>query len=97
MIYMTHQPKLIIGLLGYGVVGKGFYNAVKQTPGLNVVIKKIVIKHRAKARDVDDNLFTDDVEAVLQDDEINTVVELIDDAKAAYALVKKAMEKEKPL
>lgn len=95
MIYMTHQPKLIIGLLGYGVVGKGFYNAVKQTPGLNVVIKKIVIKHRAKARDVDDNLFIDDVEAVLQDDEINTVVELIDDAKAAYALVKKAMEKGK--
>lgn len=85
------SKKLIIGMFGFGVVGQGLYDIIK-TKSLNLEIKKFVIKNADKKRSLPAELFTTDPEAILADPEINTVVELIDDADAAFELTKRALK-----
>src|SRR5689334_11229854 len=87
--------KLTIGLFGFGVVGEGIYKVLQQTPSLNASIKKICIKHPEKKRDAPAELFTTNYDEILQDEEINTVVELIDDATEAYKIARIALQKKK--
>lgn len=82
--------KLTIGMFGFGVVGQGLYDIIK-TKNLNLEIKKFVIKNADKKRTLPAELFTTDANAVLDDPEINTVVELIDDADAAFELTVRAL------
>ncbi|MFC3197787.1 homoserine dehydrogenase [Parapedobacter deserti] len=82
--------KLTLGIFGFGVVGQGLHDIIK-TKNLNLAIKRFVIKHPEKKRSLPAELFTTDANAVLEDSEINTVVELIDDADAAFAIVSKAL------
>ena len=84
------SKKLTIGMFGFGVVGQGLYDIIK-TKELNLEIKKFVIKNADKKRSLPSELFTTDPNVILDDPEINTVVELIDDANAAYEIVKKAL------
>lgn len=84
------SKKLIIGIFGFGVVGQGLYDIIK-TKKLNLEIKKFVIKNADKQRSLPAELFTTDAEAILSDKEINTVVELIDDADAAFEITKRAL------
>ena len=84
---MTYDKKLIIGLFGFGVVGEGIYRVLKQTPTLQAEIKRICIKHPDKKRNAPSELFTTDADLLLNDPEINVVVELIDDADAAWHIV----------
>lgn len=86
----THK-KLTIGLFGFGVVGEGLYKVLQQTPSLNASIKKVCIKHPGKQRNAPDALFTTVKEEILQDPEINVVVEVIDDADAAFEIVSIAL------
>ncbi len=83
--------KLTIGMFGFGVVGQGLYDIIK-TKNLNLEIKKFVIKNGDKKRSLPADLFSTDAEAILGDSEINTVVELIDDAEAAYQLTVRALK-----
>lgn len=85
------QKKLNIGLFGFGVVGTGLYKVLQQTPSLNAEIKKVCIKHPEKKREAPETLFTIDAELLLSDDSINVIVELIDDADAAYYIVSRAL------
>ncbi len=85
------QKKLSIGLFGFGVVGTGLYKVLQQTPSLNAEIKKVCIKHPEKKRDAPAELFTVDPDILLNDESINVIVELIDDADAAYYIVSKAL------
>lgn len=85
------SKKLTIGMFGFGVVGQGLYDIIK-TKNLNLEIKKFVIKNADKKRSLPAELFTTDAEAILGDPEINTVVELIDDADAAYTLTVRALK-----
>ncbi len=84
---MTYDKKLIIGLFGFGVVGEGIYRVLKQTPTLQAEIKKICIKHPDKKRNAPEELFTTDSDLLLNDQEINVIVELIDDADAAWHII----------
>ncbi len=84
---MTYDKKLTIGLFGFGVVGEGIYRVLKQTPTLQAEIKRICIKHPDKKRNAPSELFTTDADVLLNDSEINVVVELIDDADAAWHIV----------
>lgn len=84
------SKKLTIGMFGFGVVGQGLYDIIK-TKNLNLEIKKFVIKNADKQRSLPAELFTTDADAILEDDEINTVVELIDDADAAFEITKRAL------
>lgn len=78
-------------MFGFGVVGQGLYDIIK-TKNLNLEIKKFVIKNANKQRSLPADLFTTDAEVILNDPEINTVVELIDDADAAFQITKRALE-----
>lgn len=89
---MTTNNKLTIGLFGYGVVGKGLYSVLHNTPTLTSTIKKICIKDEQKQRDIDAAYFTSNKNILLNDPEINVIVELIDDATAAFAIVKTALQ-----
>lgn len=89
------MKKISIGLFGFGVVGEGIYKVLSEKPQLNSSIKKIVIKHPDKQRNAPANLFYTDADEILNDDEIDVVVELIDDARAAFEIVKTAMKKGK--
>ena len=86
---------LTLGLFGFGVVGKGLYDVLQSTPALQASIKKICIKTPDKKRAISQNHFTTSSEELLNDDSINVIVELIDDADAAYEIVKAALKKGK--
>ncbi len=91
---MPHK-QLNIGLFGFGVVGKGLYDVLHTTPTLQASIKKIVIKNADKSRSIPAENFTTDASIILNDESINVVVELIDDADAAFVIVKNALQKGK--
>ena len=82
----THK-QLTIGLFGFGVVGEGLYKVLQQTPSLNASIKKVCIKHFGKKRTAPAALFTTDKDELLNDRDINVIVEVIDDADAAFEIV----------
>lgn len=82
--------KLTLGLFGFGVVGQGLHDIIK-TKNLNLAIKRFVIKHPEKKRTLPAEMFTTDARLVLEDPEINTVVELIDDAEAAFEIASTAL------
>jgi homoserine dehydrogenase len=85
------MKKLTIGLFGFGVVGEGIYKVLNEKKQLDAEIKKVVVKHSDKERNAPKSLFSTQTEDILNDDEINLVVELIDDADAAYHIVKQAI------
>ncbi|MXV52184.1 homoserine dehydrogenase [Pedobacter sp. HMF7647] len=86
--------KLTIGLFGFGVVGQGLYDIIR-TKDLNLEIKKIAIKHPEKQRSLPSELFTTNAKEILNDPAINTVIELINDAEAAFEIVSVALTKGK--
>lgn len=95
---MSLQNKqLTIGLFGFGVVGEGLYKVLQQTPSLNASIKKVCIKHPGKKRSAPVELFTTDADELLNDPSINVIVELIDDAEAAFIIAKKSLSTKRAL
>ena len=86
------KQKLTIGLFGFGCVGSGLYKVLNQTDLLDATIKSIVVKDPSKDREIDQENFSYDKTVILNDPEINVVVELIDDADAAYDIVTTAMK-----
>jgi homoserine dehydrogenase len=92
---METEKKLTIGLFGFGTVGQGLWDVTSKTKGLQCEIKKIVVKQAGKQRALPDHYFTTDKNEILNDDDINVVVELIDDADAAFDIVATALRKGK--
>lgn len=92
---MDAHKQLTIGLFGFGVVGEGLYKVLQQTPSLKATIKKVCIKDPAKKRNAPADLFTTDKNILLDDEEINVIVEVIDDANAAFKIVSTALKNKK--
>lgn len=86
------KKKLKLGLFGFGCVGQGLYHVLNETHGVKAEIKKICVKNRDKQRIIDTNYFTYEANDILNDPEIDVVVELIDDANAAFDIVKKSIQ-----
>lgn len=86
------RKKLTLGLFGFGCVGQGLYHVLEETHGVKATIKKIVVKNKDKQRPLSKDLFTFNKADVLNDPEIDVVVELIDDAKAAFEIIKTAIQ-----
>ena len=84
------SKRLTIGLFGFGVVGQGLYDIIS-TKDLNIEIRKIAIKNPEKQRSLSASLFTTDANEILNDPQINTVIELINDADAAFEIVSKSL------
>jgi homoserine dehydrogenase len=85
------SKNLKIGLFGFGVVGQGLLDII-QSQNLNLEIIKIAIKDPRKKRTLNKDLFTTDRNEILNNTEINTIVELINDADAAYEIVTTALK-----
>lgn len=75
-----------IGLFGFGCVAQGLYQILSENPS-DVEIAKICIKNGNKSRGLRADLFTTDPREILDDPEIDVVIELIDEAEAAKAIV----------
>lgn len=90
-----NRKEIKIGLFGFGCVGFGLYEVFEKTPRLQASIKKICVKDKNKKREIGEEHFTFEKNEILNDDEINTIVELIDDADAAYEIVKEAIKRGK--
>ena len=88
---MNAHKQLTIGLFGFGVVGEGLYKVLQQTPSLNAQIKKVCIKNPDKQRNAPASLFTLEKDELLFDEAINVIVEVIDDADAAFEIVSIAL------
>jgi homoserine dehydrogenase len=86
------RKKLTLGLFGFGCVGQGLYHVLEETHGLKAEIKKICVKDRNKKRSLPSELFTFQANEILNDPEIDVIVELIDDAEAAFKIVKSALQ-----
>ncbi len=80
-----------LGLFGFGCVGQGLWKVLHETRGIRADIKRICIKHPEKQRPVPAHFFTTDPAEILNDPEIDVVVELIDDAEAAFEIVSAAL------
>ncbi len=85
------NPHIKIGLIGFGTVGEGLYEVMQKSQNARAEIKRICIKNPEKRRKLTGEIFTLNVDELINDDEINLIVELIDDAEDAYHIVKKAL------
>ncbi len=92
---MPTQTKLNIGLFGFGLVGESLWQVLQSNTSLQAQIKKVCIKNPEKKRNAPQGLFTTDADDLLHDDSINVIVELIDDADAAFKIVTTALLKGK--
>ena len=84
------SKKLKLGIFGFGVVGQGLHDIIR-TKQLNLEVVKFAIKDPHKKRSLPPEMFTTDKNVILDDPEINTVVELINDSEAAFSIVKQAL------
>ncbi len=80
-----------IGLFGFGCVGQGLFETLTRSGSVPATIVSICVKHLEKPRTLPANLFTDCPEDILDNPEIDVVLELIDDAEAAYHIVTRAL------
>ena len=85
-----------IGLFGFGNVGHGLYDVLRRINSTNVHIKRICVRHIDKDRGVN-AAFTDNADDIFEDKDINLIVEVIDDADAAYTIVKRALMNHLPV
>ena len=76
-----------IGLLGFGVVGRGVYEIV--TSRDDMVVTKALRREDTALPGV---TFVRDIEQIVQDPEIDTVVEVIGGLHPAYEYVRAALE-----
>lgn len=93
------MSKIKIGLFGFGVVGQGIFEVLRKTKNTNAEIVKICVRNPAKPRKVeaDASYFTSSAAEILDNPDINLIVEVIDDAAAAYTIVRSALLKGIPV
>jgi homoserine dehydrogenase len=89
------NKKLKVALFGFGVVGQGLYEVLHKTRGINAEVVKICVKHRDKPRPIPAEYFTYDKNDILNNDALDIVVELIDNADEAFEIVSAALKKGK--
>lgn len=96
---MTKETKIKIGLFGCGTVGSGIYEVIGKSKNANAEIVKICVRNLNKKRNIlaPKEIFTDKADDILNNPEIDLVVEVVDDAKAAYDIVKSALLKGIPV
>lgn len=90
-----NNNKLKIGLFGYGCVGAGLYEILNRKASFNASIERICVKTKDKKRNISNAHFTYDKYDILNNENIDVVVELIDDADEAFNIVSTALQKGK--
>ncbi|MES2689448.1 MAG: homoserine dehydrogenase, partial [Bacteroidota bacterium] len=87
-----NKQTIKIGLFGFGCVGQGLYDVLHQTKGIKAEIVRICVKDKNKERSLPSQYFTFDKKDILEDENIDVVVELIDDADEAFEIVTTALK-----
>ena len=90
------MKNLNIGLFGFGNVGRGLYDVLQRINSQNVHIKRVCVRDINKDRGVKVE-FTSNADDIFEDKDINLIVEVIDDADAAYDIVKRALKARIPV
>ncbi|CDZ74677.1 homoserine dehydrogenase [Peptoniphilus sp. ING2-D1G] len=90
-----------IALLGFGTVGKGTYEIIKKrSEQIKKVLKdelkvsKILVRNTAKYKG-EENVFTDDYDEILKDDNISLVCEMTGDLENSYRYIRDALKAKK--
>lgn len=104
------MTEINIGLLGYGVVASGVKNLLDENQELiskrlkqflgqdyTINIRKILIRDIGKYDEDLQNLMTEDIEDIVQDEEIDIVCELIGGDRLAFDYMEKALDHKKHL
>jgi len=93
------MEKINIGLVGFGTVGQALYQVLARTANVNAAISRICVRSLSKHRDVavPAGMLTDNVGDIIGDSSINLVVEVIDNADAAFDIACRAMRAGKDL
>jgi len=87
--------KTKIGLIGLGTVGLAFYHQLLDRTDVEIV--KAVVRRKGLERQILDHLISHDVTEIIDNEDISVIVEVIDDADAAYEYAKAALKKGKVL
>ncbi|MDE6217800.1 MAG: homoserine dehydrogenase [Muribaculaceae bacterium] len=96
---MGNAKNIKIGLFGFGTVGQGIYQVLQRSRNVHAEIKKVCVRDINKSRDIEvpADLLTDSALDILNDTEIDLIVEVIDDADAAFAIASAALKKGIPV
>jgi len=103
---VSDEKTINIGLMGLGVVGSGVLRIIRekarvlaQETDRDLSVKKILVREKAKARDVnvDTAMLTTDPCDILDDPSIHIVIELIGGVEPAYTYAKRAIQAGKHL
>ncbi len=86
---------LRLGFFGFGCVGQGLYDIIRNTPNFPAEVVRIAIKNPEKGRSLPSSFFTTEAEAILNDPSINVVVEMTNSPDEAYQIVCEAMRRGK--
>lgn len=101
---MTQLNNIVVGLLGFGNIGKGFATVLEEnkaqiesTLGCGITIKKILVREPDKYKNtiVPETLFTANADEILTDPEIQIVIELIGGVQPACDYITKALKQGK--
>lgn len=86
-----------IGLVGFGTVGQALYKVIERASNAHASISKICVRSLNKPRQVEvpAGLLTVSADEILDDPSVNLVVEVIDDAEAAFGIVSEALRRGK--
>lgn len=93
------EPKIKIGLYGFGTVGQGIYRIIGQAKNAHAEIRRICVRNPDKPREteVDRALLTADPADIENDPEINLIVEVVDDSEASLRFVTSALRRGLPV
>ncbi len=87
--------KIQIGLIGLGTVGLAVYDQLLERS--DVEIRKAIVRRKGLDREIPQALISYDVAEVTESEDIKVIVEVIDDADAAYEYAKAVLKKGKVL
>jgi homoserine dehydrogenase len=87
----TAPAAIRIGLIGFGCVGQGLYDILRQQPDSGFTIARIAVKSPTKPRTLPRERFDFHADTLLHDPSLDVLVEVIDDAAEAFRLVSEAL------
>ena len=89
------MAEIKVGLFGLGTVGEGIVKVISKAHNANAEIKRICVKDASKPRNVpvEPGIITTNHQDIFDDPEINLIVEVINDADAAFKIVSEALKR----
>lgn len=86
-----------IGLFGLGCVGQEVFNKISYKLNSTFTIKKVCVRNHDKKRIINKEYLVYNKDEILLDPDIKLIIELIDDADAAFEIVRTALNHKKPV